>query len=83
MGITYAAWRRVRAAVIARDGGLCQVRLDGVCTGVATCAHHTRGLRLTGLDMAYLVAACRACNAKVGKPDDSGRDVGAGGSTRW
>jgi 5-methylcytosine-specific restriction endonuclease McrA len=61
------AWRRARADVIARDGGRCQLKLDG-CTHTATTAHHTVGKAVTGDNPRYLVAACRHCNLKVGNP---------------
>lgn len=60
-------WRKIRAIVLDRDGHLCQLRLD-VCTGTATQVHHTHGRAVTGDDPAYLVAACRECNLKIGEP---------------
>lgn len=62
------AHRRARAFVLARDGGRCQVRIPGVCTTVATCAHHTLGKSVTGDDPAHMVASCTACNLHVGDP---------------
>lgn len=69
-------WRRVRAAVLARDGYLCQVRIPGVCTGAAPLrgghVHHTQG-KANGDDMRSLQASCPACNLHVGdvtKADD-------------
>lgn len=64
------AWRRVRAAVLARDGHRCQIKRDRVCRTVADCVHHTAGRAVTGDDPAHLVAACTPCNLAVG-------DVGA------
>jgi len=61
------AWRRVRAAVLVRDGGLCQLRLDG-CTGVATHVHHTAGRSVTGDDPRFLLASCAHCNLSLGDP---------------
>lgn len=61
-------WRRVRAAVLARDGGRCQLQLPGVCTTRADCVHHTLGKAVTGDDPAHLVASCTPCNLRVGDP---------------
>jgi 5-methylcytosine-specific restriction endonuclease McrA len=61
------AWRRRRALVLARDRGVCQLRLEG-CTIVATHVHHTHGRSVTGDDLRYLVAACAHCNLKIGDP---------------
>lgn len=61
-------WRKVRAAVLARDGYLCQVRRPDVCTTIATHAHHTIGRSITGDDPAHIVAACGPCNLAVGDP---------------
>lgn len=75
------AWRKVRAAVLARDRHQCRLRLPG-CTTHATHAHHTRGRHITGDDPRWIVAACRNCNLKVGDPtktkDPPNRPV-----TRW
>ncbi len=61
-------WRKIRAAVLARDRYRCQIRLPKVCTTQATCAHHTLGRAITGDNMAYIVAACAPCNGAVGEP---------------
>jgi 5-methylcytosine-specific restriction endonuclease McrA len=61
------AWRRIKAAVIERDGRRCKLQLAG-CTRIATTAHHIYGKAATGDDPRYLVAACQACNLKVGDP---------------
>lgn len=75
-------WRRMRAFVLQRDNGECQIRIKGVCTGHATNVHHTLGRLVTGDDPDFLVAACRACNLKIGDPtklpDPPPRPV-----TRW
>lgn len=62
------AWRRLRRLVLERDGYICQLKIEGVCTGLATHVHHTLGRAITGDDPAYLVAACEACNLHVGDP---------------
>lgn len=65
------AWRKIRAAVLDRDGRRCQLRLDG-CTRVATCVHHLHGRAVTGDDPRHLVASCTPCNLRVGDPQRSG-----------
>jgi hypothetical protein len=61
------AWRRTRAVVLLRDGYRCRLQL-GVCTGVATCVHHTLGRAVTGDHLAFLVASCAPCNLHIGDP---------------
>lgn len=61
-------WRKIRAAVLARDGHRCQIKLRRVCTGQATCVHHVLGRAITGDDPRYLVASCAPCNGAVGQP---------------
>lgn len=65
------AWQNTRLQVLARDGYRCQLQLEG-CTTTAPVQgghmHHTVG-RHTGLDQRYLVASCRSCNLKVGRPE--------------
>lgn len=75
------AWRRTRALVLQRDRNLCRLQLDG-CTGVATHVHHTRGRSVTGDDRRYLVAACEACNLKIGDPTKLA-DPPNEGVTKW
>jgi 5-methylcytosine-specific restriction endonuclease McrA len=62
-----AAWRRIRAAVLARDGYRCQLKLEG-CTTKAEHAHHTIGREVSGDDPAFLVASCPSCNYRIGDP---------------
>lgn len=61
-------WRRVRAQVLLRDQHLCQLKIAGVCTTVARQVHHLLPRSVAGDDMLYLVAACMACNNRVGEP---------------
>ena len=61
-------WRRIRAQVLARDRYRCRLRIEGTCTGAATCVHHAQGRAVTGDDPRYLVASCEPCNLKTGDP---------------
>lgn len=61
-----AAWQRKSKRVIARDGGVCQLRLNG-CTGRATTADHIVPKIQGGTDDdSNLQAACNTCNASKG-----------------
>lgn len=84
------AWRRVRAAVLARDGNRCRAHDDGlcaqaqahVCTGRFEEAHHTKGRAATGDDPRYVVASCTACNKAIGDPTEQA-DRPIEGVTKW
>lgn len=77
-------WRKLRAAVLARDGGRCRLALPGVCAGAADQVHHTRGKR-HGDDPAHLIAACGPCNRAIGDPSTARRtpDPKPQPRTRW
>jgi 5-methylcytosine-specific restriction endonuclease McrA len=77
------AWRRLRAAVLARDHHTCQIRVPGVCVGRSDPmhVHHTIG-KARGDDPAYLVAACAPCNLHIGDPG-RGSDPPAAPITKW
>lgn len=65
-------WRRTRQQILdanqQTNSGKCRLQIPGVCTGTANQVHHTRGKEY-GDDPAYLMAVCRECNLKVGKPE--------------
>lgn len=63
------AWRRIRAEVILRDGGLCQLRLDG-CETYGTQVHHTQPWtgRPEDVPTTQLITACPTCNRTAGEP---------------
>lgn len=65
------AWRLLRARVLAdnmaKQGGVCQAGVAGVCTGRAEQVHHTLG-KQHGDDPRYLKAVCKACNLHIGNP---------------
>jgi 5-methylcytosine-specific restriction endonuclease McrA len=73
------AWRRTRAGVLARDGYVCQLKLDG-CTGRATHVHHTVSRLAGGDDPLLLVASCAHCNLKTGEPRGNPKPIAR---TRW
>lgn len=54
-------WKRLRQAVLERDGYLCQIRLPG-CTGLATEPDHI--VPNDDHSPANLQAACSHCNAE-------------------
>jgi hypothetical protein len=66
--------------ILMRDRWVCQLRIEGVCTGRATCVHHTLGRAVTGDDPRHMVAACMGCNLRVGEPK---LDPRPRGGTRW
>ena len=64
-----ARWERTRREVIARAGGLCQIRNPAVCTGHATTVDHILERRHGGTnDPRNLRAACGPCNTARNRP---------------
>jgi 5-methylcytosine-specific restriction endonuclease McrA len=77
------AWRTLRAAVLARDRGLCQLQIPGVCVQRSTPMHvHHKLGKARGDDPAQLVASCAPCNLHVGDPM-AGHDPPADPVTKW
>ncbi|MGE3794455.1 MAG: HNH endonuclease [Dehalococcoidia bacterium] len=77
-GISGYEWERRRQAVIERDGGLCQLRLEG-CTEIATTADHIVPMALGGTeDLGNLRASCGACNERR-RAEQSRASRGEGG----
>jgi len=76
------AWRKIRLAVLRRDHELCRLRLPGICTIHATEVHHVHGRAITGDDPRFLVAACSACNNKLGDPQQN-KDPKPQPRTKW
>lgn len=62
------AWREFRLGILARDGHLCQLKLEG-CAGYGNQVHHLDGVK-AGLICApaRAVTACGPCNWKIGDP---------------
>lgn len=88
-------WRRVRAAVLARDraaGWGCRAHDEGwcarprvhphTCTGMPDVGHHTLGRAVTGDDPRHIVASCTPCNLAIGEPS-TGHDPPATPITAW
>jgi 5-methylcytosine-specific restriction protein A len=63
-------WRKVRRAVLVRDGNRCRIR-GPACTIRATCVDHIVPWRKGGAlyDPANLRAACHACNTERSNED--------------
>lgn len=74
-------WRRIRRAVLERDGYRCQIQIPGLCVFTSDCVHHTLGVAVTGDNPAHLVAACTPCNLRLGEPD--GADARPRRTTQW
>lgn len=78
-------WRKIRRAILNANlldnAGRCTLQIPGICTGRATCVHHTHGKATTGDDPRYLTAACTECNLHVGDP--SKHDPQPRPMTRW
>lgn len=80
-----ATWRKLRVAVLDRDGWICQLCGRTIPRGVhrddplAPQVHHTRNRALVGDDPNYLQATHRKCNLAAGEPgvDDPEPHVGA------
>lgn len=81
------AWRKTRAAVLLENltsnNGRCTLAIPDVCTGAATCVHHTRGRLVTGDDRRFLAAACAPCNLRIGDPTKATADPHGRSATRW
>ena len=83
-GGSTASWKKVRAAVLLRDGYRCQLQLPGTCVGTATHVHHTQDRSVVGDDPMYLIAACARCNTSYGSPLQAKYgDPPARPRTRW
>jgi 5-methylcytosine-specific restriction endonuclease McrA len=70
-GGSTTAWRRLRLAVLERDGYICRLRIPGVCTTRATHCDHVVPKSRGGLDtMENCRASCAACNTHRGAGPD-------------
>ena len=78
------AWRNLRRLILARDRGVCQLRLDG-CTHRATQVDHVVSLLRHGSsrDPLNLQAACRSCNVAKRNLEQRGHIVMPGPSRDW
>ena len=61
-------WRRIRVEVLERDGYVCRIGIEGVCTGHAEVVDHVIPIVAGGdpFDVDNLRAACRPCNSTLG-----------------
>jgi len=66
-------WREKSFAVLVRDGRLCQARLAGICTKMATQAHHKSYRHLYHEPLFELVAVCRPCHEELTRLDREAR----------
>lgn len=63
------AGRRARAKVLDRAGGMCEIRIPGICAGEASIADHIENIAALGIlrrdatDPDLMQAACRPCHA--------------------
>src|SRR5690349_15562988 len=85
----YRAYRRARAAVLARDGYRCRLGpmraqrgAPDVCVHVASQAHHLDGTA-TGSDPSRMVASCKPCNVAEGDPTQRGHSPAATVDAWW
>lgn len=95
-GGSTSRWRRVRASILHRDGGVCLLACPGTwpvmggvahCTGTATQVHHVHGKnRCRGCaidDPTHLISACKACNLHVGDPGRPAATPSVKVMTQW
>ena len=83
-------WRRIRAAVLDRDGHQCRTHAEGwcaalprhVCTVTATQVHHLDG-KVHGDDPQRLRASCATCNRLIGDPQANKVDPLPQPRTAW
>lgn len=59
---------RLRTIVLARDRGVCQLAIQGVCTHRATSVDHIAPREVAGDGVDNLQAACMPCNQRKGDP---------------
>lgn len=67
-GLSQRKRAALRLAVFERDGYLCRLRYEGICTHTAEVADHIRPRETHGDGLDNLQAACAACNGRKGKP---------------
>jgi len=76
-----AEWKRIRAAVLHRDKGVCQLRLAGVCEFVAREVDHIISDADGGRnDLDNLRAACQPCHRK--RTSQQGHQAKASGKVK-
>lgn len=66
-----------RVPFLAEGGGLCELKVPGVCTTKATCIHHVAGREgKKFLDQGNWKRSCHACNSWVEANDSAAREMG-------
>lgn len=58
----------MRAIVLARDRGICQLKIEGVCRHRATVVDHIAPRETAGDGPENLRASCQPCNSKRSDP---------------
>lgn len=67
--VNLTAWRKQRLRILARDGYVCRLKLDG-CTGRADSVDHlVPWVPGTVVHDSQLVAACKRCNSVAQSPE--------------
>jgi hypothetical protein len=68
----YPTYLRNRDLILAnnqaKNGGRCTLRIEGVCTTVATQIHHVLGVKVNKTDPQYMAPSCAPCNNRIGDP---------------
>ncbi len=81
-----ADYRRKRDAAMARANWRCEIRIEGICTGVASECDHVDGIAADPRHL-RLRAACKPCHAHVtarqGQPGSRQADPQPVSRTRW
>lgn len=79
-----AELRKSKQAAFAQAGGLCQARIPGVCTRIATDAHHVVKRSRGGSHHASnILPTCRACHDWIETHDKEAKRMGLSQRNPW